>query len=313
MNSPLLVVGVGRSGTSLVQAMLHAHPEVAFLPETHFFRRYVAPPTRRLVWRTRGPRHLRDRLASDTDFARADISPEELLSPFLGSRLFAPSRVYLRLLKLSRRRFGTGRIGDKDPRLVDFLPVVQRFVPGVRVVHVIRDPRDVLVSRRKAAWSRGRSDLSHILTYRAQMERGRAAGSRCLGDRYLEIRYEDLLRAPKETVDGLCRFVGLDFHPATLSFGDDARDLVGEDEWEWKKGITGSLRRDNIGNWKGEIAPTTLRLVERICIDPFDDLDYAPTEAGRRDNGPMDRMALAVVGTAAGLVARCYPIRTLFN
>ena len=42
LERPVLVCGIGRSGTSLLQSMLNAHHDLCFPPETHFFRRFVA-------------------------------------------------------------------------------------------------------------------------------------------------------------------------------------------------------------------------------------------------------------------------------
>jgi len=39
----IFIIGLGRSGTSLLQSILNAHSEIAFLPETHFLRKYVFP------------------------------------------------------------------------------------------------------------------------------------------------------------------------------------------------------------------------------------------------------------------------------
>lgn len=310
---PVVVVGVGRSGTSLLQAILHAHPEVSFLPETHFFRRYAGPALSRVWWRLRGPKRLAERLRSDREFGRAGFDPSEVLAPFLsGSKHFRPHRAYQRLLALHGRREEVGIVGDKDPRLVDFIPALERRVPRVRVIHVIRDPRDVLVSRRKAEWSRHRTDASHLLAYRAQMRRGRTTGRRCLGERYLEVRYEDVLREPQQTLSRVCKHLGVQYQPEMMAFGERAGELVTEEEWQWKKETTGPLRRDNIGNWQGEMRRRTLQIVERTCIDPFPDLGYSRAQNGD-PNGPSleSRLRLRAAQLLAALLSRLYPLRTL--
>lgn len=310
---PVVVVGVGRSGTSLVQAMLHAHPEVSFLPETHFFRRYVGPVLSRAWLRLQGPAHFAQRLRSDQQFGRAGFDPSEVLAPFQsGNELFRSHRAYRRLLALHGRREEVQVVGDKDPRLIDYLPELERRVPRVRVVHVIRDPRDVLVSRRKAAWSRDRTDASHVLAYRAQMRRGRTTGRRCLGERYLEVRYEDVLREPRETLSRVCEHLGVQYQPAMMGFGERAGELVTDQEWQWKKETTGPLKRDNIGNWKGEVSRRTLRMVEQICIDPFPDLGYSREVSDDLDSsGVGGRLRLRSAQMLAALFSWLYPLRTL--
>lgn len=313
MERSVVVGGVGRSGTSLVQAMLHAHPDLVFLPETHFFRRYVGPLLRRIRVERAGVEGFAGMLEQDEQFARAGIAAQELLAPFAdGSASFEPGGAYLRLLRLHRQRHEARVVGDKDPRLIDFLPVLDRVLPDVRVVHVIRDPRDVLLSRRKAAWSRGRSDWSHLLAYRAQMCQAKRTGARVLGDRYLEVRYEDLLQEPEQTLIQLCRHVDLEFDPAMMSFSDGAKDLVGDDEWQWKKETTGPLMRDNMRKWEEELEPAVRMLTEKVCIEPFPGLGYAPSERSEAGDLSTGRRAMfACAELLAKAFSRAYPLRTL--
>ncbi|MEM9380785.1 MAG: sulfotransferase, partial [Planctomycetota bacterium] len=95
---PIFVCGVGRSGTSLLQAMLAAHPEVALPPETHVFRRYVAAHgTRRRVAHGTVDSFLR-MLASDDDLGRAGVPSESLVAGEHDGEI-DPARVYRRLLE----------------------------------------------------------------------------------------------------------------------------------------------------------------------------------------------------------------------
>lgn len=313
MERSVVVGGVGRSGTSLVQAMLHAHRDVVFLPETHFFRRYVGPLLRRIRVERAGVEGFAGMLEQDEQFARAGIAAQELLAPFAeGSASFEPGGAYLRLLRLHRQRHEARVVGDKDPRIIDFLPVLDRVFPDIRVVHVVRDPRDVLLSRREAAWSRARSDWSHLLAYRAQMLRAKRTGPRVFADRYLEVRYEDLLQEPDRTLAELCQHVDLEFDPAMMSFSDEAKDLVGDDEWQWKKETTGPLMRDNMRKWEGELEPAVRILTEKLCIEPFPGLGYSPAEKSQAGGVSAGRSTmLACAELLARAFSRAYPLRTL--
>ena len=75
---------------------------------------------------------------------------------------------------------GKPRVGDKDPRCIEFLPLLARHWPAAHVVHVIRDPRAVLASKKKAAWSRHRSVVTHVFANRVQLRAGRCDGQRLL-------------------------------------------------------------------------------------------------------------------------------------
>ena len=106
---PLLVCGVGRSGTSLLQAMLAAHPDVAFPPETRFFRRYVAHRGARRAHEAAGARAFATLLRDDAEFARTGIDASELLVGEDDGLDLA--RVHRSLLRACAHRVGATRVG----------------------------------------------------------------------------------------------------------------------------------------------------------------------------------------------------------
>jgi len=278
--SPVFVVGVGRSGTSLLQSMLHAHPEIAFLPETHFFRRYVARFYNRWTHEREGVRAFLNTLANDEEYQRAGIPEDELLAPFLnGTRAFKLRAVYTRLLRLYRDQEDVSVIGEKDPRLIDYLPQARQMFPEAQILHIVRDPRDVLLSRLDADWSSGRPDWLHLLTYRAQFVRGRLQGTRSFGARYLELRYEDLLTEPKQVLRNVAEHVGVAYSDAMIAFQRSAEELVHESERSWKKETTGPLLRDNTGKWCKGLSDWQVRLTEQVCNKAFEWFDYERAES----------------------------------
>lgn len=288
----VFIVGVGRSGTSLLQSMLHAHPKIAFLPETHFFRDYVARPYSSWKYKIGGPETLRSTLASDEEYQRADISEDELLAPFLnGTRALNLAAVYRRLLRLYREREEVSLIGEKDPRLIDYLPKVRQVFPEAQILHIVRDPRDVLLSRMNADWSMGRPDWLQVLTYRAQLARGRRQGRRSFGERYMELRYEDLLAEPERVLRHVTEHLGVKYSKTMLAFQRAAEELVHESERSWKEETTGPLLRDNSGKWRKGLSNWQVRLTEQVCIKAFDWFDYREAKLPR-EMSRLQRIAL---------------------
>ena len=270
LSGPVFIIGVGRSGTSLLQSMLHAHPDISFLPETHFFRHYVARPKNRWQHECAGAEAFQSTLAEDEEYQRAGIAAEDLLTPFLnGTRDLDLAEVYARLLRLHRDRENVPVVGEKDPRLIDYLPQVQQAFPEARIVHIVRDPRDVILSRMNAGWSAGRPDWLHALTYRAQIKRGRKQGRRSFGSRYMELRYEDLLAEPEQVLRGVTKHVGVTYANAMLAFQRSAEELVHESERSWKEETIGPLLRDNTGKWRDGLSAWQVCLTERVCGQAF--------------------------------------------
>lgn len=311
---PVIIIGVGRSGTSLFQSMLHAHPEVTFLPETQFFRKYVARPISRWRWQRKGAVAFTDELNKDAAFGRAEIDPHCLLRPYIdGERAFKLRDVYRRLLTLARRRTaGTQIAGDKDPRIIDYLTALRAALSTARVLHVIRDPRDVLASRMRAAWSADRAWWLHVLIYRAQLTTGRRAGRRLFGSAYREVLYERLLEDPESELRDICNFLGIQFKPGMLQFQEAARDLVDDSESSWKSNTMRPILRNNRNKWREALTSRQVMWVEQICTDPFRTLPYTRLGPQRKGNQRYDFLArwFSLMG---GIFEAMYGIRKQFS
>lgn len=267
----IVVVGVGRSGTSLLQSMLGSHPLVVSLPETSFLRRYCVSRTlsRRLL--LEGKDGVSQTLAEDPRWRRTGLCADTLVAKSVRTNVPLEIALYRNMIE---EYSGTNAdkstkaewVIDKDPRLIEFLPLVKCAWDEAYVVHIVRDPRDVLLSKKIAQWSRDRHIAHHIFANRVQMRLGRQFGARLFRGRYAEIRYEDLITNPRDQLKLLCRAIGLNFDDSMLSFQQTASALVTEEEFGWKKETLGPLLSSNQLKWKDQLPKRELVLTE-LCND----------------------------------------------
>lgn len=304
---PVLVCGVGRSGTSLLHSMLNAHPALAFPPETHFIRRYVVPQWTRARLERGTVAAVAGVLSADQDFLRAGVTPADAL---IGERDGAIDlvRVFKRVLGSNAARQGKHRVGDKDPRNIDHLAPLAVAFPYGHLLHVIRDPREVLLSRTRAAWANGRPWWQHALLVEDQLRRGRTLGPRLFGARYMEVHYEALVARPEATLRDVAGHIGVDFSSAMLEFRASAASLVDSRERAWKQETLGPLLADNTEKWRVGLSPTQIRFVERVSREAFDRAGYrrsVPSDVEPGEGEPRRaRSMLTAVGPVLGLAAR---------
>ncbi len=265
----VFVVGVGRSGTSLVHSILAAHIRTVSAPETAFVRRYVVPALFKEKSGRLGFDTVRAVLEDDPLLERLTVDGKSPLPPADGSAI-SMAQIYDRIVQGLQQRSQPGAciFVDKDPRLVEYLPTISQIWHDALVVHVIRDPRDVLASKKLAAWSRNRSVLWHVFAGRVQFTMGEKFGKRALGSRYLEIVYEELLASPESVLRKVCIFIGIDFDPGMLSFSGAAKALVTAEEVSWKSATLGPLLTANHGKWVAELGPWEIALCE-IASEPM--------------------------------------------
>ncbi|MGH2952033.1 MAG: sulfotransferase family protein, partial [Solirubrobacterales bacterium] len=145
------VVGVGRSGTTLLRLMLDAHPRLAIPPETHFLPELIAQARQRVP---------ADELVSEIVAAR-NWDDFGLDAGALRGRVAAlddarAAPVLRAFYSLYAERQGKQRWGDKTPIYVKRMRLISAVLPEARFVHLIRDGRDVALSRRRRGMGAGK-------------------------------------------------------------------------------------------------------------------------------------------------------------
>ena len=226
-NPYLFVVGAARSGTTLLQRMLDAHPLLAVVNETYWLpRKYRARTglTRQgVVTPALFPLLLDSQKFERMGFGEGD------LQRIAGDR--APIR-YVdfvgRLFDEYAARQGKLLAGDKTPGYVRRMAWLHELWPEARLVHIIRDPRDVCLSM--LDWSGGQRTagqfgtwqldrvVSSALYWRYSVAMGREAGMALGSELYLETRYEDLVATTEAELGRLCEFLGIPFDAAMQNY-----------------------------------------------------------------------------------------------
>ena len=290
------VVGVGRSGTTLLRLMLDAHPGMAMPPETHFFDSFIGASGRLRF----GPEQAQVAITGDehrrwNDFG---MTEDELLDRFEAIQPFNSADALRAFYGLYSEKQGKQRWGDKTPNYVKTMRRIQRVLPEARFIHVIRDGRDVTVSNNRRIVERGHrtpppAGLS-ALRWRRRIDTARA-DSEHLGQ-YLEIRYEDLVSDTEPTLRKVCEFIELDFDPVMLRYHETAAERLAEmagampardgrperDAGERLKAhalATKPPTKERIEVWREEMSADDQTEFERVAGDLLDNLGYARAES----------------------------------
>ena len=222
------VVGVGRSGTTLLRLMLDAHPELAIPPETHFMPVFIQrsgagqlPPRAGGSRDRRGPAPALGRLRP----RRADLEAR-----FAALEPFNTADALRAFYKLYADGQGKPRWGDKTPDYVKRMRRIKRTLPEAKFIHVIRDGRDVTLSTNRRIAERGhRKPLAAAPAARRWRERilKAQADGPYLGA-YLEVRYEDLVTDTEPHLRRVCEFLELEFDPVMLRYHESAAGRLQE-------------------------------------------------------------------------------------
>jgi len=200
-DSPIFVVGFPRSGTTLVEQMLSAHARLAVTDEAPLLQGVREEMFARFLPTGRFPADL---FAFTTEqVARGAELYRQRASELLGGR--------------------AGRIVDKNPLNIPDLVTARLLFPRSPVVFVQRDPRDACLSCYLQGFSRGvraLRSLDGVCAFFDAAQRLREHYAATLGQRVLELRYEDLVADPEATARRLIDFVGEPWDGAVLRYFD---------------------------------------------------------------------------------------------
>jgi hypothetical protein len=216
------VVGVTRSGTTLLRMMLDAHPQLTIPPETHFIPDVIKASANEGVT----PERLLDIMVSNRRWGDFHLEAADLEERVRALRPIDAGAAIRAFFELYAERERKPRWGDKTPIYVNRMLQIERTLPEARFVHLIRDGRDAALSRAKRALKEPTPMTKVAQRWKGRILRARQQAPRL--NHYLEIRYEDLVLETESTLRGLCDFIELPFDPAMLTYHERAEDRLQE-------------------------------------------------------------------------------------
>jgi hypothetical protein len=278
---PVFVVGCPRSGTTLLQLMLHAHHRIALPPET----RFVLPAyERRLSFGDLREPDNRAGLArwitgrEETRFHELGVAPAGVAEriaqgpPTLGSALGIALESYA-------RRHGKVRWGDKRPAYALHVEEILRLFPDAQFVHLVRDGRDCAASLLGMPWWHSGFHEA-VATWAQVMDVTRRHASALGPDSWHEVRYEDLLADPEPRLRELCAYLGEEFDPGMTEPHRLAGAAVPARK-TWHRRTHGALDVSRAGSWSTRLSPDQIRLCEAVLGERLTRHGYRLSGAGR--------------------------------
>jgi hypothetical protein len=277
--SPIFIVGAPRSGTTLLQLVLNAHPDVAIHGEIHFFDQVMQLKSEipdldaagRIenffgqLHRLSAFRYLPD-IESRLEIVRARLEGCENVS----YELF-----YKALIDEFAERNSASRCGEKTPQNIRYLSELLQVFPNARIVHIVRDPRAVVNSLQRMPWAPDSIALN-ALKWKVDMLFMREFVNS--GGTVHTLTYEDLVSEPEPNLRALSDFLGVDWDPAMLEFSDTADSNVRDEPW--KKGTRRQINRDAVSGWRDSLTSADIALIQIISEPFFSHFSYRPESVG---------------------------------
>jgi hypothetical protein len=278
-SQPIFIIGNPRSGTTLLRLMVASHPAIVVPPECGFA---VWWREKYQGWNAdsatdRVEEFLRDLAQSkkietwQMDFkAVADAIRSEKPANYAALVSLAYS-VYARQHKPAFRRWG-----DKNNFHVRHVATLYALFPGAQFIHIVRDGRDAACSYRQLSEKKIESAYAPKLPvaidsiaaeWKDNLEAVRAGFATLPKDQRAEVRYEDLVHEPENTLRSLCEFLGETFDAKMLEYYSlNRRDTLEPTEFlQWKSKTLNPPDVAGIGRFRAELTAAEIETFEKIA------------------------------------------------
>jgi tetratricopeptide (TPR) repeat protein len=227
-HDPIFIVGLPRSGSTLVEQILGSHKDVDGTQELHDIPRIVA--------------ELRARGSSEDGARYPDLLAG--LDPFLFESL---GRRYLDETRAYRR--GRPRFIDKMPNNFQHIGLIHLMLPNARIIDIRREPMACCVSNLKQLYARGQEfcyGIEEIARYYRTYLELMHHWDRVLPGRVLRVGYEDLVEDIGASVRRILTYCGLAFDPACLEFHRSRRAINTPSSEQVRQ----PLYREGLSQWR---------------------------------------------------------------
>jgi hypothetical protein len=231
---PVFMVGFPRSGTTLLDQMLNAHPRIVVIEEQATLR----PLQNRYISDQAGLDQL-DKL----DVATLESARSEYFS--LRERYAAK--------KNPGRLMSDAILVDKFPLNILSLPLIYKLFPDARVIVSLRDPRDVCLSNFMQLYKLNASmfhflDMDSTVRYYGDVMGAYLHYRETLPLAFHELRYEDLIADPESRTREICKFLGIDWHEDMVNYRRSLESrIISTPSY---RQVARPLYRDSIARWK---------------------------------------------------------------
>jgi hypothetical protein len=216
-STPIFVVGLPRTGTTLADRVISSHSMVESGGETQLLQ---------MVLRRQSGVDSRVAMSPEIVEAAARVMPESIAMAYVEA--------------MSHRLGDKPFFVEKLPENVLYLGFIARSWPDARIIHMRRHPMDACFAVYKQSYFRFAYSLDDLADYYLAYDRLSRHWREILGDRMIEVEYENLVSEPE------LELLGLPFEEACLDFDRNAAPIATASSVQVRE----KMHRRSVGKWK---------------------------------------------------------------
>lgn len=268
----IFIVGMARSGTTLLSEILNAHSQIAASPETHYFRKYwtdeqKSTMEKRII--------LTEEFLDGNEFKQFGFSKkqkQEIRAELLAAIRKGLPQILDVVLTHYRLKHNKPIWCEKTPVHMLYLPHIAKLFPEAKFIFLVRDPRDICLSLKKVPFNAG-STVSIARRWK-RYARLSVSYQRQYQGKLLVVKYEDLIRQPERQIMKICQFLNIDYQSDMLKQENGPATFDGEKEY-WKLNAIKPIDKNNYDKWRYEMKPGEIYFLQKYLRREMRYYNYA--------------------------------------
>ena len=258
-----LIIGCGRSGTTLLQSICSRNSNIYVGPETKFLAHFP------IDMDLDQPSSYCQAYLKIIELSAQEEIPLHNFDYFWQKSPRTHAGLFTAWLKAGSQHSQAHIIGDASNIHTAHALWLAKQIPQLKIIHLWRDPRDVAASQ-KRLWQT--SMTRFVMRYWRAFYVYQQAQKKLTG-RYYTLRYEDLVQNPEDSIKKLCKAMQWQYQPAMLQPHKRTEKGFASREVH-KLGTLEAMSCKHVGKYKKELSENEIAFIEKVCRYPMRTLNY---------------------------------------
>lgn len=259
------IVSRPRSGTTLIQTLFEAHPNVCIPPEAPVITETYERFGKLTKWTDNDIDEFIEFLFKITKFNFWNIDKEELASSIKSYPGKLSLEVLVKLVYMNYNSvFEKGEIitfGDKNPRYSRYPEKLLQAFPEAKCLHLVRDYRDHILSMQRVKLLK--SYLPFIAIRWRNSQRKMLRLLKRYPNSFMSVRYEDFVNAPHDYFEQICNFLNIPYDPSIFNYTEQKDKFYEENKYQSDEEFHGNIFKpinaDQVGKWQRKMDDKSVR------------------------------------------------------
>lgn len=244
----IFIVGCARSGTTLLQGLLATHPQITSFPESKFFSYLVPQFEHRRLAIGISSRHIKPILKEFFN----EIGHPELAKSLPKTPLFLGqyTRKFTKMLDEIAEYRGKNIWVEKTPEHLEHIEYIERFIPEAKIIHIIRDGKDVVSSIYDLA-----KQYPHIWNLNNEIDLDSCidlwikaisiSQSYLYKQNHFFVQYKELIADTSRVLKEICQFIDIEFCQEMVEHYSDVIGTLVREREVWKANNSREIKNTN--------------------------------------------------------------------